>query len=177
MSGLLFLTFDDFSIKNGKNGLILCQSIPGFSLILFYSKKCQHCKELLPIFYDLPKIIVGCQFGLLNISANSQVAEMSKRTIVPIEYVPSIILYVDGKPFMKYDKGPRSLEHIKRFVLDVIKNIQNKQNTNSSISREKGKKGIPQYSIGQPLCGEDGVCYLTEAELIKNSGGKNSVKR
>ena len=51
MSGLLFLTNDDFVLNKGTKGNILCTSIQGFSLILFYSTQCPHCKSLIPICF------------------------------------------------------------------------------------------------------------------------------
>ena len=50
MSGLLFLNSEDFHLNKGTRGPIMCNNIQGFSLILFYSTQCQHCKELIPIF-------------------------------------------------------------------------------------------------------------------------------
>ena len=68
MSGLLFLAIEDFVLSKGTKGNILCTSIPGFSLILYYSTQCPHCQTLIPIFKKLPGSINGCQFGIINIS-------------------------------------------------------------------------------------------------------------
>ena len=67
MSGLLFLTSDDFNIQKGTKGNIVCNNIRGFSLILFYSTSCPHCEKFIPIFKNLPGSLPGCQFGLINI--------------------------------------------------------------------------------------------------------------
>lgn len=160
MSGLLFLTSDDFSISEGTNGKILCNSIPGFSLILFYSTQCRYCETLIPIFKKLPGTIGGCQFGMINISSNKKCVQMSKNTISPIAYVPCIILHIDGKPFMKYN-GPQDGKEIRRFIIEVANKVQNKQ-TFSKETVKHEKKGIPEYTIGVPLCGpkDKQVCYL-----------------
>jgi hypothetical protein len=168
MSGLLFLTSDDFNIAKGNKGNILCHSIPGFSLILFYSTKCEYCQTLIPIFKELPGTIGGCQFGMINVSTNKQCVRMSKDTIAPIEYVPYIILYIQGKPFMRYN-GPQDSGEIRRFVFEVANKIQSKQKFTSE-NIDKTKKGIPEYTIGHPLCGpEDKVCYLE----FNNAYGNN----
>ena len=163
MSGLLFLTSEDFLVENGNKGNILCTNIPGFSLLLFYSTQCVHCQELIPIFKKLPGTIGGCQFGMINVSSNKKCVSMSKDTIAPISYVPYIVLYIQGKPFMRYN-GPHDGSEIKRFVLEVANKVQSKQKfTNENVKEpEKGSKpGIPQYTIGHPLCGaDDKVCYL-----------------
>ena len=41
----------------------------------------------------------------------------------PLKYVPLIILYHDGAPFMSY-KGPRELESIQKFVVEVAAKIK-----------------------------------------------------
>lgn len=158
MSGLLFLSTDDFSVAKGNKGNILCHGIPGFSLILFYSTQCTYCQTLIPIFKRLPGTIGGCQFGMINVSANKQCVKMSKDTIAPIAYVPYIVLYIQGKPFMRYN-GPHDGEEIRRFVIEVANKVQSKQKFSSETVKDN-KKTIPEYTIGIPLCGEDGVCYL-----------------
>jgi len=161
MSGLLFLSDEDFFVGKGTKGPILCTNIPGFSLILFYSTQCVHCQNLIPLFKKLPGTIGGCQFGMINVSSNKQCVQMSKDTIAPISYVPYIVLYIQGKPFMRYN-GPHDAEEIKRFVIEVANKIQSKQTFSSENDKEpQNGKGIPEFSIGKPLCGQDDdVCYL-----------------
>ena len=175
MSGLLFLTSKDFSIGKSSDGQVLCVHIQGFSLMLFYSEKCKYCKTLIPIFKKLPVTVGGCQFGMINVNANKSCIEMSKDTIAPIQYVPYIVMYSDGKPCMTY-KGPQDAAIISRFVVEVAKGIRSRQQTitasgGASIKNDKNK--VPAYTIGHPLCGEDGVCYLefNDAYGKDKSGG------
>ena len=159
MSGLLFLTSEDFTISKGIKGDILSHGIPGFSLILFYSTQCDHCQSIIPIFKKLPGTIGGCQFGMINVSTNKKCVQMSHGTIAPIKFVPYIILYVSGKPFMRYN-GPYDMNEITRFVVEVSKKLQEKQKFTSENIKEDLTSDIPEYSIGKPLCGSDNVCYL-----------------
>ena len=168
MSGLLFLTADDFFITKGTKGDIMCNTIPGLSLILFYSTQCTFCQKLIPVFKKLPGSIGGCQFGMINVSSNKACIQMAKETISPITYVPCIILYVNNKPFMVY-RGPHEINEIKNFIFEVANKIQNKQKfTDDKNIKEDPRGGIPAYTIGHPLCGDDdGVCYLDFAEAYK----------
>ena len=172
MSGLLFLTSDDFIVNKGSKGDILCTTIPGFSLILFYSTQCVHCQTLIPIFKKLPGTIGGCQFGMINVSSNKQCVRMSKDTIAPINYVPYIALYIKGLPFMRYS-GPHDGAEIKRFVLEVANKVQSKQkftSENVKTSTSSSKPGIPEYTIGHPLKGsDDKICYLPMDEAYTAS--------
>jgi|TARA_B110000259_G_scaffold186399_1_gene237516 hypothetical protein len=171
MSGLLFLTTDDFNIQRGHKGSILCNSIKGFSLILFYSTQCEHCQNLIPIFKQLPGVVTGCQFGMINVSHNKQCVIISRETIAPITEVPYVIMYVNGKPFMRY-KGPHDPKEISRFIVEVANNVQKNENFNKTTHIKENKKtGIPDYTTGKPLCGPDSkVCYLQ----FNNAYGDNS---
>lgn len=161
MSGLLFLSSDDFNITKGSKGNIMCNSIPGFSLILFYSTQCQHCQTLIPIFKRLPGTIGGCQFGMINVSTNKQCVRMSRDTVAPISYVPYVVLYIQGKPFMRYN-GPHESEEIKRFIIEVANKVQSKQKFSDEKVKESDS-GIPEYCTGHPIKGsrKQMVCYLT----------------
>ena len=168
MSGLLFLSTDDFCVTKGAKGSILCHEIPGFSLILFYSTQCVHCQTLIPIFKTLPGTINGCQFGIINVSSNKKCVQMSKETIAPISYVHYIVLYIEGKPFMRYN-GPHDGGEIRRFVIEVANKIQSKQKFSTETVKDT-KKGIPEYCTGIPLCGDDSkVCYLPFDDAYGNN--------
>jgi thiol-disulfide isomerase/thioredoxin len=162
MSGLLFLEHSDFFLDKGQQGTVLCTNIKGFSLVLFYSTVCEHCHTFIPIFKKLPLSVGGCQFGMINISKNKPLIAMSNETIAPVKYVPYIVLYVNGRPFMRYD-GAREEDAIRKFVFEVAKKVQNKEQFSSEKVKNPSKgDGIPAYTIGKPLCGDgDGVCYLS----------------
>lgn len=158
-NGLLFLTSDDFVLSKGTKGTILCTSIPGFSLLLFYSTQCPHCQKLIPIFKKLPGSIGGCQFGMINVSTNKNCIRMSKDTIAPITYVPYIILYVNGRPFMRYN-GQYTENDLKKFVIDVANKIETKQKFSNDQVKEDVRGRIPAYTIGLPKCDDDEECYF-----------------
>jgi len=172
MSGLLFLQTEDFAIQKGMKGNILCHGIRGLSLILFYSTNCQYSRALIPVFKRLPGQLGGCQFGMINISSEKTLIEMSKSTISEIKYVPLIILYIAGKPFIRYD-GPSEENEIKRFIFEVSSKIQSKekftgkQNANANKNQQPNqnvKRSIPAYASGQPLWGDTDDFYLEFAE-------------
>lgn len=174
MSGLLFLQSNDFNVQNGTKGDILCNSIRGISLILFYSTKCEYCQILIPIFKRLPGSINGCQFGMINVTNERDVVRMSSTTIAPIKYVPLIILFVGGKPFIRYD-GPHDEQEIRKFLIDVTSKLQTKDKFSSDKTggNNSGNNGhhnreIPAYTVGYPLCGQDEICYMEFEEAYPN---------
>ena len=98
---------------------------------------------------------------------------MSRNSIAPIEYVPYVILFINGKPSMRYD-GPADVQTIQKFVIDVSNRFkgQNFNRQQGQSAHQQGQshgqqakirqqdKRIPEYCIGKPLCGDDKRCYL-----------------
>lgn len=124
MSGILFLGNEDFCVRAGEKGNMLCMSgWKGLTLVMFYSKECKYCHNLINKFKQLPTIVNGCKFGMVCVNRNMEIVEKSKNTIAPIEYVPDVILYVDGVPYIRYD-GPHEIDNIKSFIFNVYERLQ-----------------------------------------------------
>ena len=157
MNSLQLLSRENFRLENSESGKILATSIPGFSLVLFYSKSCKYCHDFLPIFKSLPSKIRNCQFGIVNVSQNVDIINMSKQTNVHIRYVPYVILYLNGKPLVRYD-GERSEAQVIKFIMEIMAKINKKQFRTPAQSSSR-QNDIPIYSIGKPKCDGD-VCYL-----------------
>jgi lysozyme family protein len=109
---------------------------------------------------------------------------MSRQTIVPIEYVPLMILYVDGRPHMIY-KGDTNPDEIRRFIMEVANNIKKKQQFSAerkSNARRRGdnrpnsesssqSRQIPAYALGIPVYGDlsdNRVCYLKDGDAYND---------
>ena len=133
-------------------------------------------------FKQLPTMILGCKFVMVNINHNPEIIQKSKQSISPITYVPDLILYVNGLPYIRYD-GPNKLENIKDFVMDIANKLEKTSFMSDEISNVPTKfeqpvepqqqqqqhiqypeNAIPEYTIGKPLCGSNkdiyGKCYL-----------------
>jgi hypothetical protein len=125
MSGLLFLNATDLTHKSGEKGTMLCISPEpkGMTLVMFYSKDCEHCKTLFSNFKQLPYFVTGCQFAIFNVDLNPQIVELSKPTICPITYVPDVILYVNGSPYIRYD-GDHDTKAIQTFLQQIYEKLQ-----------------------------------------------------
>ena len=112
---------------------------------------------------------------MINVSHNKKCVLLSRESIDPIKEVPYIVLYIQGKPYMRY-KGPHDAKEIGRFIVEVSQKIQNNQSFSRDDKRVKPdpRGGIPEYTIGRPLYGvDDKVCYL-EFENAYGDENKNS---
>lgn len=177
-SGIFFFKNDDFVVRQNLKGKLLSfrEECKGLYLVLFYSEQCQYCDQLMSDFKLLPQKLLGCKFVMVNINKNQEIVEKAKQTICPITYVPDLILYVNGLPYIRYD-GPNGLEDIKKFIIDISNKLEktqfmeetqpqpNQQQVQFQETVEKQETEIPAYTIGKPLCGNGrdeqfGVCYL-----------------
>lgn len=181
MNNLYHLTSEDFFLENGAKGKVLCMEAKGLVLVCFHANpdRCQHCEDTLPHFKRLPQRVGNCKFALVNLNANPDVVKMSKLSIAPIEYVPFIILYVNGRPFLNYT-GERTVQDMTEFIQEVVQKLQSKQ----SFIEQKNYKiesEIPAYSIGIPysvVCDEDkGVCYLDWNTAYNNKNPQQGQPR
>jgi thioredoxin-like negative regulator of GroEL len=166
MTSLLFLNTNDFTKVTSPSGPLLVTGIKGFSLVLFYSTLCKHCKRTVPEFQALPKILGGCHFGMINVSTNKGIVKKSMDTNTNISYVPYVVLYINGKPFMRYE-GPKTKEMMRKFVIDVSKSLDVQQ-INEGGSKEKSYKArrrnmeLEKLTTGTPLYGEEDHYFISE---------------
>lgn len=182
MNSIISLRADDFKLEQGQKGLIMTSGIKGISLVMFYSPLCKNCNELFPKFRHLPQVINNIRFCVLNINENRSIIELSRKSISPIEFVPYILLYVNGIPFSQYDDHP-TLEKLIAFLNYSSKLIEAKK---SFIDRKfKIESEIPKYSIAKPYidfkCDENtGACYLSYSEAYQglkaqDNTGQNTI--
>ncbi len=188
MNSLFVLSSRDFSIQIGKKGKLLCINPKGIVVVLFYSDQCPHCGPLLPIFRVLSKY-VNCQVAIHDIGSDGMVvAKNSKMTVAPVTSVPQVILYVNQRPFMKYE-GERKLENIVQFIKDVIERLNPMKKAffadgaggapggfNPNL---KVESSVPAYDSGMPynlVCDSKNSCYLTAGEINSAGGGGAAQK-
>jgi thiol-disulfide isomerase/thioredoxin len=162
MQSIISLRTDDFQLDHGTKGLVMCTGIKGVSLVMFYSMSCPICVQLLPDYKRLPQLINGCRFCVVNVNQNADIIEMSNQTIAPIEVVPYLILFINGRPFLQFDDEP-VLHRLVSFLQYSLRLIDTKR---SFVNRgARVESDIPKYSIAAPYldfkCSQDGFCYLT----------------
>jgi len=160
MSGIHFLGNDDFIVKQGDKGLILSlvYESKGMTLVLFYSTECPYCDALINKFKQLPSYVNGCQFAMVNVNRNMSIVERSKNTIAPISYVPDVILYINGSPYVRYD-GPHDIQHIKDFIVDINKNLTvEKKTAFMDLEDNKASSSSNDYN------------YVTKEQVNVNEG-------
>ena len=183
---LHFLETGDFSIVPGQEGRanMLCHSLRGLSLVLFYTKDCEYCPAAIPVFKALPMAIGNCKFAMVNLSTNRELIRISRETNTEINMVPLIICYVNGKPYMRYD-GPREVQDLQEFVSEIAAKIkqaeasahqaqaqaQAQQQPQQPQEEKKGKIPVHAGRSGRQTTRKAvGACYLSYDAAYGNDG-------
>jgi hypothetical protein len=175
-NNIIFLSSNDFFVGEGSKGKVLCTNVKDLILVMFHAdlNKCKYCEEALPEFKQLPLAISSCRFALVNLNRNLEIVKMANETIAPFSYVPYMILYVNGRPFIRYD-GDRNVKDMADFVIEVIARLKTNTNNNfanAPVKKVKQENEIPPYTIAIPysvVCDDDaGVCYLKYDEAYKS---------
>lgn len=153
----MFLTHNDFAIQNDE----LVLKLPGYYFIFFTQRSCIYCHNLRPVFDRLSTITKGCNFAYVDVdNANQAIVNMSNSTTMPIEYVPLLTLYINGRcvdVFMPDEENPENnLKKMTDFLISHSKSGKSQASTTSQAQ----KPAIPPYSIGIPGNKGRDVCYL-----------------
>lgn len=179
---VIFLETSDFKIKPSGNGLLLTQNIPNLSFVLFYTNDCPHCKTMLSILKLLPNMYKGIKFCSINVSNKINFIRQTSKTLTPLEYVPYMMVYIDGVPYVQYT-GDYDASKICEFIMSVEKSVIQLKNKMSQLSMEKIKLKETKKSekkdelshpctFGVPICGKNNVCYFNVCDAYDN-GNQN----
>ena len=187
LKGIFFLTSNDFQVESSPsdpNENLLCitkdestlQLREGLTLILFYSNNCSYCDNLISEYKRLPSNLLGVNYGMINLNNHPTVVNMSNESISPIKYVPVLILYLNGLPYLEYE-GENTLESIKAFILQIsekLNTVTSFTNTSShsddptDIQTIQETKNLEQQAMGKPYKKKKkkNVCYMKEGQMI-----------
>ncbi len=118
---MIELSANDFSLKQGKKGLLLCNNVTSLSMVLFYRDDCKDCTTFLNTCRTLSAQISYCTFAIINLSKSSNIAveKLSGHTQHSIGKVPWLVVHLNTIPKMIY-QGSLELQEMKGF-LEAVK--------------------------------------------------------
>lgn len=139
------LTHHNFTVL-GSHKKTLCVNINVKLLLVFFKMDtCNICAQFEPIFYQLSQTDTRVSYGILNITQNREIAIWSRQTSTPINAVPTLILYVDGKPHVKFN-GNKNIPSIQNFITQALSTTGG----NSAAMPPQAKPFVNQNMYGPP---------------------------
>lgn len=178
------LTAQHFKSVRGNNGnTTLSVTVTGNIFVFFKLQKCEGCNAFDPVFKTLANEDRRVLYGIIDLTNNNQVTQMSKATTTPIQTVPHLILYVNGMPFARF-KGQKNVRMIKDFLTETLNLSANQQPREnpppSSFVPQQNMYNNQQYapqqnnnvqqsthSSMQKKCDpEEGSCLMVPSDVI-----------
>lgn len=164
-----FCTSSNFKIGVDSDG-DKCMKIDGtgFDIVLYYSTQCQHCKTYVELFRSSSGRTSNCEFSLVNLDKCKEIIAMTKGTTTELEYVPVVIMYCDGMPYMAYGGDPE-VNSFLRFIDDCSKKfIAEKQPSSQEHDRTTHSGYSNNKTNSKPDTGTvTSGCALSDKECAK----------
>ncbi len=118
------LSSNNFRVVMGPTKPILVLDKPGVVLVFFKMTNCPLCKNLEPVFFGLARGENGISYGILNLDRDRKVSNMSRDTSTPIKVVPTLIIYINGRPHAKPKGTNHTIQSLRSFISRVVSSQQ-----------------------------------------------------
>ncbi len=151
MSGIIELTAESFKKMKGNRGFVLgLPDMQNITLIMFYSVQCPHCDNAMPELEKLSQFIISnnlpIQIAICDILKNKKIIQESAETVDPIKFVPYMPIYLNEKPYLRYN-GKKTAEEMLNYLIEVLKRVDTRQKFfNNKIVDEEEKSETDNYS-------------------------------
>lgn len=139
MSRILSLSSGNF-LLSGRQKKTLNINIPGNVLVFFKTMDCPGCREFEPMFGNLSRADTRVVYAIIDVSVHRDVVTLSRETSMPIQSVPTLVLYTSGRPFAKFT-GKKNEQAISSFITKALQSIPN---TGQQQFMGQPPQGIPQ---------------------------------
>jgi len=171
MNNIIYCEDKDFYLSKGQSGkILLCNSKykSGIFFVFFFSTKCPNCDVGMEAFSSLiRKFPSEIKFGAININDYPTIIAKAAQSCTPLEYVPYLVLYFRGKPYLRYD-GEMDINEMTSFLADAVKRIDEKKEFIKASPKEE-EVITPDYAGGIPyniVCNKN-KCYIKYNDVYK----------
>lgn len=165
----MFLTPNDFAIQNGE---LVKLNDQGYSFVFLFTNDCKWCDDVKPAFNYLSKMIRGVNFAYMDVAQNNwHLRDMSLRTRTPIEYVPLLLLFANGRQIAQFfqdeDNPQNNIPKMQQFIINNTRRQPQSTRIQTATGPSQGTE-IPPYTIGIPgNLASRKVCKLYDNAYVK----------
>lgn len=110
-------------------------NLPGNYLVFFKFDGCKGCEVFLPIFTQLSREDRRISYGIVDLTYNRNIVQMSKPTTTHINIVPHLIIYVQGKPHARFT-GEKNRKALTEFLSGVLATVPQHQPQASFVPQQ-----------------------------------------
>lgn len=153
---IIYLSPRNFGINTVDGKKLLCTSITGISVILFFSpQKCAYSMPAVQEYKSISSSINGVTLAAVNIDQHIDIIKLSRQTITTIDSVPYIMLYLNGIPRQIF---PESYSFTGNNMYNFITSVSSVIMQSTKSQQDKSQKKEIQKSticyIGEPVMGK-----------------------
>lgn len=140
---MIELTPQNFNIIKTSKGDLVEYLDKELTVILFYKndENIKYSNEFKRIFSEIEETDFECKFACIDVDEYPEQLEIASKTKTPINYVPYVVVYAQGRPYMSYSGKINSEEIVK-----LITYVQLMQTVTASIQFDT-KSIIPMYVV------------------------------
>lgn len=113
------LTEQHFALQQSQKKNVMMLKVQGPVVVFFKTRGCASCAKFEPIFAGVANSDNRVQYGVIDLSVHANVAKMSASTTTPIQAVPFILLYLNGKPFARFT-GKKDAASLSSFIAKAL---------------------------------------------------------
>ena len=113
----------------------------GNVLVLFKVQECQGCAAFEPVFLQLSREEKRASIAILDLTYNREIVHMSRHTTTPIQKVPKLILYVQGRPHARF-KGDKTLQSLRNFITDALQVTQQQPSQQHTFVQQQPQQNL-----------------------------------
>jgi thiol-disulfide isomerase/thioredoxin len=92
--------------------------------VMFKLQGCVGCAAIEPVFSQLANEDRRVSYGVVDLTQNKEVANMSRKSNTEIQKVPHFILYVQGKPKARFVGTSKTIDSFRKFLSDALLTLQ-----------------------------------------------------
>ena len=155
------------------NGNSVNIGVNGFSVVLFYSNNCRHCHTMGDIFDKLDKGLNGVTIAKVLLDDNKDLINTLKQSGVELKYVPFVVFFAKGEPYMIYS-GPNELKALTDFIVEVANTYnvetENTNHENNSMTSKQNDSNSFKSTATQGCAVNDKNCLQETYENKKKEG-------
>jgi len=188
MAQIVQLSDTHFSlVGRQKKAMVVNFSDPILIFFKMPPNMCQGCAAFMPVFKQLSESDRRVAYGVLDVSTYRNVVMMARETTTPINNVPSLILYINGKPHTRFN-GNKNVQHLSSFITKSLESAMTAKQTPVQSQSNNMYGGMsappPQQNFGTPMQQQNQQTKPWMPEFgsvppsgIKGQGGRGAQQR
>jgi hypothetical protein len=153
-SNIIQLGNQHFTLR-GRHTKTLGINVPGNVLVL-YMMDDANSKQFFPVFAQLASKDRRVNYAIVDVGVHRDIVVQSRQTTTAIQNVPSLILYIDGLPHVRFN-GQKSIQALENFLTKALSSVDTSDKSQQPFISQQTPVGGGLY--GGPPGGQPSIPF------------------